>query len=65
MLAPVASIHVLNTARDPRSADVDGWDKPDHDGKAQRPAYPAGQAAPLSTQACISSPNCAFVPGAG
>jgi len=30
MLALVASIHVLNTARD--REDVDGRDKPDHDG---------------------------------
>jgi hypothetical protein len=32
MLALVASIHVLNTAFDQRSEDVDGRDKPDHDG---------------------------------
>ena len=31
MLALVASIHVLNTARDLRREDVDGQDKPDHD----------------------------------
>jgi hypothetical protein len=31
MLALVASIHVLNTARDQWSKDVDGRDKPDHD----------------------------------
>jgi hypothetical protein len=34
MLALVASIHVLNTACGWRSEDVDGRDKPDHDGKA-------------------------------
>jgi hypothetical protein len=32
MLAPVASIHVF-TAFDRRREDVDGRDKPDHDGK--------------------------------
>ena len=31
MLALVASIHVLNSASDQRSEDVDGRDKPDHD----------------------------------
>lgn len=31
MLAPLASIYVLNTAFD--RDDVDGRDKPDHDGK--------------------------------
>jgi hypothetical protein len=31
MLALVASIHVLNTALNQRSQDVDGQDKPDHD----------------------------------
>ncbi len=33
MLALVTSIHVLTTALDRRSKDVDGRDKPDHDGK--------------------------------
>ncbi len=33
MLALVASIHVLNTARAQRCRDVDGGDKPDHGGK--------------------------------
>jgi hypothetical protein len=32
MLALVASIHVLDTVLDQRSEDVDGRDKPDHDG---------------------------------
>jgi hypothetical protein len=33
MLALVASIHVSNTACDQGSEDVDGRDKPDHDGR--------------------------------
>ncbi len=33
-LALVASIHVLNTARDQGSEGVDGRDKPDHDGNS-------------------------------
>jgi hypothetical protein len=33
MLGLVLSIHVLNTTRDQQSKDVDGRDKPDHDGK--------------------------------
>ena len=32
MLALVASIHALDTAFDEGSEDVDGRDKPDHDG---------------------------------
>ena len=32
MLALVASVHVLNTKFDRLSEDVDGRDKPDHDG---------------------------------
>jgi hypothetical protein len=35
MLALVASIHALDTAFDERSEDVDGRDKPDHDGSAR------------------------------
>jgi len=41
MLAPVASIHVLNTAPVQRSKDVDGRDKPDHDREASRDLTPA------------------------
>ena len=37
MLALVASIHVLNTARDQRGEDVDGRDKPDHDEVGSHP----------------------------
>ncbi len=41
MLALVASIHVLNTEFDQRSEDVDGRDKPDHDGRGRpQPASP-------------------------
>jgi len=36
MLGLVPSIHVLNTASDQQSKDVDGRDKPDHDGKRMR-----------------------------
>jgi len=36
MLALVASIHVLNTEFDQRSEDVDGRDKPAHDGSGRR-----------------------------
>jgi hypothetical protein len=35
MLALVASIHVFNTAFDEGREDVDGRDKPDHDGRGR------------------------------
>jgi hypothetical protein len=40
MLAPVASIHVLNTAS--IGEDVDGRDKPDHDGRVISSAFNVG-----------------------
>jgi hypothetical protein len=40
MLALAASIHVLNTALDQWRKDVDGRDKPDHDGKTVKPSSP-------------------------
>jgi len=37
MLALVASIHVSNTGPEEKGEDVDGRDKPDHDGRPRIP----------------------------